>query len=116
MRNYVFHSLHPKPDWRAPSGYLVVGPSQSRRRSGRRGAPPDDLEWLRNGALPPAAPDRSFSEHPHGGPWSRVFVTGAARTIPPCFHTHGSSGDFSRATGRGGFPTELPRLTLAWPA
>ena len=35
-----------------------------------------DLEWLRNGALPPAAPDRSFGEHPHGGPWSRVFVTG----------------------------------------
>ena len=29
------------------------------------------------------------------------------------FDTYGPSGDCSRATGRGGFPTELPRLTLA---
>ena len=32
----------------------------------------------------------SSAGHPHGGPWSRVFVTGAARTGLPCF-SHGKS-------------------------
>jgi hypothetical protein len=42
----------------------------------------------------------SSAGHPHGGPWSRVFVTDAAQTELPCF-SHGKSI-------RGGLTPGLP--------
>jgi hypothetical protein len=46
--------------------------------------------------------------HPHGGPWSRVFVTGAAQTGLPCF-SHGKSI-------RGGLTPGLPDEAGSLPA
>ena len=74
-----------------------------------------ELKRLRNGALPPAAPDRGFGGTPSWGP----MVPGLRYRR----HANGSSVLFtrevhpgrpdSRAAGRGGFPTCFRRLTLA---
>ena len=50
----------------------------------------------------------SSAGHPHGGPWSRVFVTGAAQTGLPCF-SHGKSI-------RGGLTPGLPDEAGSLPA
>jgi hypothetical protein len=79
---------HPKPDWRSPSGDL--GAAQGAGRGGRRGAPPGNEQGYGMERYRPPRRTGDSAGHPHGGPWSRVFVTGATQTGLPCF-SHGKS-------------------------
>ena len=109
---------HPGIKCSSTSPALALGPSRGNRgaisapskprRGGRRGAPPGNEQGYGMERYRPPRRTGSSAGHPHGGPWSRVFVTGAAQTGLPCF-SHGKSI-------RGGLTPGLPDEAGSRPA